>query len=276
MSRLTLNHGPYKQATRCISLGQITREEITHFQVFASRSHKDDLLTMLMAVDRKVQERNGHYLQTTETVNRGLNKRLFFNTGMSQCQHSCDYVGSAEAVGIHEKKCERRSVPCVSEDCSEELPLNGLFQHVNEEHVGKRFTVDSNGLINHWWWMSAGNAKELDITWVVPYYNFDGYTFIHRIVKRERIYYVYLRIVADEDSAKKFKVDIEVESKDGQICVKYLGAKVYPIDIPWWDAIEEGEGVLEFGQKMAEKLFHYVEGGTHPYNVNIKYAIKKL
>ena len=100
------------------------------FQVFASNSHKDDLITMLMAVDKRIQERNAEQLQTTETVNRGFNKRLYFNTGMRQCVHGCDRVGSDSDVSLHEKSCRRRKVPCVHEDCTNAVPLNGLIGHL--------------------------------------------------------------------------------------------------------------------------------------------------
>ena len=75
--------------------------EIPKFQVFASQSYKDDLFAMLMAVDKKIQEKN--QLQTTETVNRGLNNKLYFNRGMRKCDHGCKYAGSDDDVGLHEK-----------------------------------------------------------------------------------------------------------------------------------------------------------------------------
>ena len=198
--------------------------------MFASQSHKDDLITMLMAVDKKIQEKDAEKCQTTETVNRGFNKRLYFNTGI-------------------------RKGPCVDEDCNDAVPLNELNYHVIEKHNGERGTVDSNGQITENFYIDWTGLENLDGTWQFRYYKYSGHTFFPRLVKRNGFYYVYMKILSHEDAARGLQVDLEVVNPRSNATIKLTGMKVYPVDMKWQKVIEEGEGVLTFDQKMAGKLF---------------------
>ena len=146
-------------------------------------------------------------------------------------------------------------VPCVAEWCSEEVPLNELFDHVNEKHGGEKGTVDSNGFINDNWTMSFEVWKKKDVTFTVPHYDFSGQTFFLRLVKQEGIFCTYMRILADEDTASKFTVDLEVVNPDNNTSIKCTGVKVYPVKMKWQDVIMDEDGVLFFDERMAKKLF---------------------
>ena len=150
-----------------------------------------------------------------------------------------------------------RKVPCVAEWCSDYIPLNEMIDHVNAKHGGKKSKVDSNGLMSITWGNKDFNNE--NNYWTVTHADFSGHTFIPRITKKDGIYYLYTKILADNDAASKFKVDIEAKNMKNNLSLKLPGAKVYPMDMKWQDVIEDEDGVLSFDMYMAKKLFELSE-----------------
>ena len=220
-----------------------------------------------MAVDRKIQDKNAEHRQTTEWVNRGFNKRLYFNTGMRRCIHGCEHVGSYIDVGVHEKSCQSRKVPCVIEDCNDAVPLNELIDHIETvgtfecpRHWDLRIVECSDNSVETSWGGGKLNKKfkNLNRTWDhVFYYIYSGHKFFPRVVKRNNIYNVNTKIMANEEAANQFKVDLELGNKKNLASIKLPGMKVYSVDTKHQDILEKEEGVMSFGQNMAEKLFQW-------------------
>ena len=154
-----------------------------------------------------------------------------------------------EFVGLPDK------VPCVFEDCDEEVPLNKMIEHVNTEHYGKKMKAVSDGLIVILW--NHNNMSNEYNYWNVLHCDFSGHTFIPRIRKWNGIYYLYTKILANKDAASKFKVDIEAMNVKNNISLMFPGAKVYPVDMKWQKVIKDEDGVLSFDKYMAKKLFSY-------------------
>ena len=148
-----------------------------------------------------------------------------------------------------------RKVPCVAEWCSEEVPLNELLDHINAKHGGEKGTVEANGVIDDDWTISFEEWKKKDVTFTVPHYDFSGHTFLLRLIKQEGIFCMYLRILADQETAKKFMVDLEVMNLNNNTTMKCSGVKVYSVEMKWQDVIMDEDGVLFFEERMAKKLF---------------------
>ena len=167
-----------------------------------------------------------------------------------------------------------RKVPCVYEGCSEDIPLNELIEHVNAKHGGQKLKVYSNGMLQDWRWnMSFDLWNTKNINWTVEHHDFSGHTFIPRFTKKEGIFLMYIRIMADEGAANKFMVDLEVVNPNNNTSLKCPGVKVYSIDMKWKDVIKDENGVLFFDQMMAKRFFSV----THKTKCEItrKVMIKK-
>ena len=164
-----------------------------------------------------------------------------------------------------------RKVPCVAEWCGEEVPLKELMEHVNEKHGVKKWTVDSDGLIEKNWNSKSGTK--------VRHYDFSGHTFIHRLIKLKGIFYMYTKILADEAAASKFMVDLEVVNPKNNTSMKCPGVKVYSVDMKWQDVIKDEDGVLFFDQMMAKKFFSVQVFCDHDedvcYHLTTRVTIKK-
>ena len=168
-----------------------------------------------------------------------------------------------------------RKVPCVKENCDEYIPLNEMIDHVNAKHGGKKIDVDSDGMIDIWW--SDNNLNDVNMYWVVTYSDFSGHTFLPRMVRKDGIYYLYTKILADSNAASKFKVDIEAKNMKNNLSLKLPGAKVYPADMKWEDVIKDEDGVLLFDKNLAKKLFSFHETDkTWPYKLTHKTTIKQI
>ena len=167
-----------------------------------------------------------------------------------------------------------RKVPCVHEGCSEGVPLNELIEHVNATHGGHKLKVSSNGLLADWRWnMSFDLWSTKNINWTVEHHDFCGHTFISRFTKKEGIFLMYVRIMAGENAAKKFMVDLEVVNPINNTSLKCPNVKVYPIDMRWKDVIKDEHGVLFFDQVMAKRFFSVNQKGK--CEVTRKVVIKK-
>ena len=70
---------------------------------------------------------------------------------------------------------------------------------------------------------------------------------------------MYTRILADEDTASRFTVDLEMVKPSTNASLRCPGVKVYPVDTKWQDVIKDEEGVLFFDQKLAKKFFSVSE-----------------
>ena len=144
------------------------------------------------------------------------------------------------------------------EGCRKYIPLNEMIDHVSDaKHGGKKSKVDSNGLMSITWGNKDFNNE--NNYWTVTHTDFSGHTFIPRITKKDGIYYLYTKILADSDAASKFKVDIEAKNMKNNLSLKLPGAKAYSMDMKWQDVIKDEDGVLSFDMYMAKKLFELSE-----------------
>ena len=82
------------------------------------------------------------------------------------------------------------------------------------------------------------------------------------------IYYMYLRVMANEAVAAKYSVDLEITTPNGLVSTKLSGVRVYSVDLPWEEVIEDrqlGRGVLAIHPYMATHYnceeFSRAEGG---------------
>ena len=65
----------------------------------------------------------------------------------------------------------------------------------------------------------------------VRLHDFSGHTFVQRVMKRKTVFYMYTRILADEDTASRFMVDLEVWKFSTNASLKCPGVKVYSADM---------------------------------------------
>ena len=168
----------------------------------------------------------------------------------------------------------KRKVPCVHEGCSIKVPLNELIDHVNEKHGGYEQKSESeefndntsSSLIQ----FSSKIANLYSDThhWPVFYCHFSGHTFIIRLMKRERFFYVYTKILAEKNVASKFVVDLEVVNPNNNASLKCPGLKLYPIDMKWKDVIKDEDGVLLFEENLALRLIRIFDTKNREYQTN--------
>ena len=171
---------------------------------------------------------------------------------------------------------EPLKIPCVSENCSKKFPLNKLIQHTDAKHGGAKgqwTAVDSDVLIQLTWRYETKDWNNKDNNWGVAHIDFSGHTFIPRFTKREGIFYVYAKILANNDAASKFTVDLEVTNPNNTASLKFMGLKVFPVDVKWQEVIKDEDGVLTFDEKQAKKLF--LDFDSKVFKIKHKTTIKQ-
>ena len=96
----------------------------------------------------------------------------------------------------------------MDEDCGKMVTLTQLIPHLENEHPWTaRERATSGGLMSATWQYSAAtDPLDPDVTWSLTMHDFSGHIFFPRILKREGIHHVYVRILANEEVAKKFRV----------------------------------------------------------------------
>ena len=93
------------------------------------------------------------------------------------------------------------------------VTLAQLMPHLENEHpwTARERATTSGGLMSTTWQYSAAtDPLDPDVTWSLMMHDFSGHTFFPRILKRDGIHHVYLRILASEEVAKKYKVSFSI------------------------------------------------------------------
>ena len=222
---------------------------------------------------------------------RGFNKDLYFNPDLRRCtSQNKNKFGRNRGIETHERDgCGARMVPCISESCYKTMPLYNLLEHLHEYHDNGYRVMDQpesqeNGIIRILC-DSTESAEDVrrqnyaNLEWYVyslPFAltkegkcDFSNRQFISpRFVKKGGIYYMYLRVMANEAVAAKYSVDLEITTPNGLVSTKLSGVRVYSVDLPWEEVIEDrqlGRGVLAIHPYMATHYnceeFSRAEGG---------------
>ena len=90
------------------------------------------------------------------------------------------------------------------------VTLSQLLSHLETEHPWTaREKATSCGFMSTTWQYSATtDPLDPDMTWSLMMYDFSGHIFFPRILKREGIHHVYVRMLGNEEVAKKFRVSL--------------------------------------------------------------------
>ena len=223
----------------------------------------------------RVEEGRNRYDQTVEVSSRGFNKDLYFNVDCWRCPNpGCNVFG--RNTEEHEKDgCQARTVPCITEDCDHRIPLYLLSEHLVEMHghtiSDNPVNIYENGIvgISKDYEESPGESREEDIMWDIdeillpfsitrsgkidPTFR-DRHSIFPRFIKEGLVYYMYLRINANQEVADKYWADLEVKSSTHKI--NKSNARVYSVDVPWNEVKRDGQrrggGVLVIKPYMAE------------------------
>ena len=254
-----------------------TRLHITIFQVFVSKACEMHLLDLLRAVDQEVEEKGG---QTVEVIIRGFKKDLYFNPGFSKCTTpGCHEFGMTTIMDNHvQEGCTARMVPCIDEKCRDKIPLQKLNEHLSDRHeyMGLVGVMNMCERVLHFEFHECPDVGDVGEDWhstiierFLPF-SIDAYGsrvdhkrgrqgFFPRFFAEGGVFYMYMRIVADEAVARNYCVDMEVATCDEKTTTKVSNVKVYSVDIPWKDVKEDGRGVLAIHPTMA---LHYESEDT--------------
>ena len=170
----------------------------------------------------------------------------------------------------------KRKVPCVHEGCNIKVPLNELMDHVIEKHGGykqkpelEEFNDDTCNSQVQFSSRVSNMYKAETHPWPVFYCNFSGHTFIIRLMKREKDFYAYVKILAEKNVASKFVVDLEVVNPNNNTSLKCPELKLYPVDMKWKDVIKDEDGVLLFDQNLALRFIRIFDNKNTEYQKSV-------
>ena len=233
----------------------------TLFQVFASSACDTELKKLFVDVDLEVERSHGGR-QTVVVESRGFNKELYFNVDCWRCSNlQCNIFG--KNTEEHEKDgCNSRTVPCIIEDCNARILLYLLPEHLVESHghtiPENPVNIYERGKIGVGKDYEEGEVEypEEDGMWdphevILPFsITRDGrkdetyrnrHSIFPRFVKEGGIYYMYLRVIANDAVADKYCVDLEVTTPGGHATTKISNVRVYGVDVPWHEVKDDGQ-----------------------------------
>ena len=103
------------------------------------------------------------------------------------------------------------------------VTLAQLIPHLESEHPWTaREPATSNGLMSVTWQHSRHtDPLDPDVTWSPMMFDFSGHIFFPRIMKRDGIHHVYLRILGNQEVARKFRVGVPLDFGTFPIIANY-------------------------------------------------------
>ena len=144
----------------------------------------------------------------------------------------------------HIAQCVFGNIECPYLHCTKWMQLRDVADHLKDTH-GKILWVKAKG-------------PQCSINFNLPHQlkaikRFDGYSFILNCYKEESTLIFWVQIIGTEEDAQQYEVKMSATSVDATTNVNTQG-KVYSIEKRKGEVLNESDGFLEIGKKMATRL----------------------
>lgn len=196
------------------------------------------------------------------TAEQVIDNNPGFNFPCDFSVHGCIFKGRKVELGIHEKRCKFRTVPCPNTEtehlrtCNGVRSLEGLINHLAQN---RRTTLQVGELNIQQRKLFSWNGRKEDwirnVTYPPQIYSIDGNNFIFKAIRKDGIFYAWLQVAADSNVADKYTVGMNISNNGTTLTEK---GKVFPIDMAQSMVLGQGEGVMCFGEMIAKKLEKFV------------------
>ena len=158
---------------------------------------------------------------------------------------------------MHEVCCEFRTVPCPRTNCQENVLFKDLDLHIQQNHKIKE---KKSSIISPYLKKKSLCAWNGD--WTLYYHQRIGLQFYPQFVKRNGVWYFWLKIKESPIEAAKWKFQVKLKSVKNQMSVEFSGL-VHPVDKTVEEILKTGQYLLldrQLVKKMKEKLQTEVKG----------------
>ena len=153
--------------------------------------------------------------------------------GLKCSKTGCNVELTREKLAKHELKCEFRMVPCPYTGCSKRIIVRDLKTCL-ESHKPMRID-NAAGIMKHGFALSEDILASKLIDWFpVLCTDPNGLEFYHQFLKRNGLWYCWVKVKTDPEAAAKFNFSVKVENVKTGFKMEFCG-QVHPID----DSVEE-------------------------------------
>ena len=175
-----------------------------------------------------------------------------------------------EEILQHEVGCIFRTVPCPRTDCQKRVLFKDIDFHIEEKHQLK---VKKNSRITQY--LEENSFHLMDGDWPrngIYYHEQDGEQFYPQIVKRNGIWYFWVKIKGSPLVAAKWKFQVKLESVINQISVEFSGL-VHSVDKSVIEILETGQ-YLPVNRQWVQQLREMLPSEVNGYSSSIVIPFK--
>jgi len=153
----------------------------------------------------------------------------------------CNVEMKKGLLAAHEVQCRFRTVPCPDIGCGLEISFQNIDLHIKDNHKNARTYVCKLSKIEPF--LSEKILNAVDQNWVLFMWRQNDIQFYPVFVKREGLWYFWMKIKEDPIAAANWEVIAKVENPANQISVEFKGL-VHPVDRGVDEILESGHYLL--------------------------------
>jgi hypothetical protein len=141
----------------------------------------------------------------------------------------CTVKENKSMMREHESKCLARNVACLKRKCQKWVAFNFLLEHMKRHGTQEKPAVDDEDCMDRSWVMKRALTVQPPkvASWTLSYTKMHDLTFLPVFVHREDIFYACLYVLADAETAAKFRARISVNGPSLEIT---FTGPVFPVD----------------------------------------------
>jgi len=160
----------------------------------------------------------------------------------------CNVELKKEPLAAHEVKCSFRTVPCPAVECGLNISFQNIDSHIQDNHKYK-ITCKLPKIEP---FLKEESLNAVDMDWVFFTWSQNELQFYPQFVKREGLWYFWMKIKEDPIAAANWEVSAKVENVENQISLEFKGL-VHPVDRSVEEILESGH-YLQLNRKSVIKF----------------------
>ena len=178
-------------------------------------------------------------------------------------EEGCKVLGARAAMQNHVDGCKyRRNINCPVLNCKVKTSAEKIVYHLRNIHKALECRIEAPGKVKEIYWQ----IDQIEYSRFVPLVAIiEGRTFLLNFTKRNFTSFVWVSIVGTENDAQRYEAKMIVAPRDEATSSYMIKGKVYSIEENMNDVLRDGDGVMEVGRIMVEKMGKMVDGNMRLY-----------
>ena len=154
----------------------------------------------------------------------------------------CQVLELRQAMGEHERKCGCREVTCPNSECLTRLQVKQIFSHIKDKHNDALVRDDTEHADFTLTCLLKDEFQQREVsTWITVVWNHNnGHTFFPMFEKRNKAWFAWLYILANQEEAERWESSIKVRDQDRDCVLEFTGP-VFCVDTESRDVMERGK-----------------------------------